>query len=143
MIHDDIAAALPELRAHAESLMVDSCTITRRRLDEAGEPVREMDPVTLEYTDVWDEVASTSARVQRTESQEQEPVVGDIEHGVERLTVQTPLTVSGVKRGDRVTVTAVGPLSDPDLLGMVATVKANLTKTHATMLRLACEVVAP
>ena len=40
MLHDDIAAALPELRAHALSLMVDSCTITRRRLDEDGEPVR-------------------------------------------------------------------------------------------------------
>ena len=52
MIHDDIAAALPELRAHAESLMVDSCTITRRRLDGDGEPVREMDPVTLELTNV-------------------------------------------------------------------------------------------
>lgn len=29
MIADDIAAALPELRAHAESLMVDTCTVTR------------------------------------------------------------------------------------------------------------------
>ena len=45
MLHDDIAAALPELRAHAESLMVDSCAIARRRLDEDGVPVREMDPV--------------------------------------------------------------------------------------------------
>lgn len=143
MIADPIAAALPELRAHAESLMTDSVAITRQRLDEDGEPVRVMDPVTLELTDVWDEVASTSARVQRTESQEQEPVVGEVEHGVERLTVQAPLAVLGVKRGDRVTVTAVGPLSDPDLVGVVATVKANLVKTHATMRRLACEVVAP
>ena len=60
MLHDDIAAALPELRAHALSLMVDSCTITRRRLDEDGVPVREMDPVTLELADAWDCLLYTS-----------------------------------------------------------------------------------
>ena len=143
MLHDDIAAALPELRAHALSLMVDSCTITRRRLDEDGEPVREMDPVTLELTDVWDEVYAGRCRVQRpgTSVGSAEPVVGEREFGVNALTAQLPLTSLGVKRGDRVEVTAIGPLTDPDLLGAVATVKVNLTKTHATKRTLVCEEV--
>ena len=70
-----------------------------------------------------------------------EPVVGEREFGVNALTAQLPLTSLGVKRGDRVEVTAIGPLTDPDLLGAVATVKVNLTKTHATKRTLVCEEV--
>lgn len=144
MIHDDIAAALPELRAHAESLMVDSCTIARRRLDEDGEPVREMDPVTLELTDVWDEVWSGRCRVQRPGAVMvgREPVVGGVEYGVEVIHVQVPLAALGVKTDDRVTITAVGAISDPDSVGMVLSVRTNQHKTHATKRTLVCEEVA-
>lgn len=143
MIHDDIAAALPELRAHAESLMVDSCTITRRRLDESGEPVREMDPDTLELTDVWDEVYSGRCRVQRPGAVMvgREPVVGGVEYSVETVHVQVPLAALGVKTDDRVTITAVGATSDPENLGLVASVRTNQHKTHATKRTLVCEEV--
>lgn len=143
MIHDAIAAALPELRAHAESLMVDSCTITRRRLGEDGLPVREMDPVTLELTDVWDEVYAGSCRVQRPGAVMvgREPVVGGVEFNVETVHVQVPLTVLGVKTNDRVTITAVGAISDPENLGLVASVRTNQHKTHATKRTLVCEEV--
>lgn len=144
MIADDIAAALPELRAHAESLMVDSCTITSRRLDESGEPVREMDPVTLELTDVWDEVYAGRCRVQRPGAVMvgREPVVGGVEYNVETVHVQVPLTVLGVKADDRVAITAVGAISDPDSAGMVLSVRVNQHKTHATKRTLVCEEVA-
>nr|DAL14415.1 MAG TPA_asm: head closure knob [Caudoviricetes sp.] len=144
MLHDDIAAALPELRAHALSLMVDSCTITRRRLDEDGEPVREMDPVTLELTDVWDEVWAGRCRVQRPGAVMvgREPVVGGAEYNVETVHVQVPLSVLGVKADDRVTVTAVGAISDPDSVGMVLSVRVNQHKTHATKRVLVCEEVS-
>lgn len=144
MIHDDIAAALPELRAHAESLMVDSCTIARRRLDESGEPVREMDPVTLELTDVWDEVYAGRCRVQRPGAVMvgSEPDVGGAEYSVEVVHVQVPLSVLGVKADDRVTVTAVGAASDPDSVGMVLSVRVNRHKTHATKRVLVCEEVS-
>lgn len=143
MIHDDIAAALPELRAHAESLMVDSCTITRRRLDESGEPVRDMDPVTLELTDVWDEVYTGRCRVQRPGAVMvgREPVVGGVEYSVETVHVQVPMTVLGVKADDRVTITATGAISDPDSVGMVLSVRVNQHKTHATKRTLVCEEV--
>lgn len=144
MIHDAIAAALPELRAHAESLMVDSCTVTRRRLDENGEAVREMDPVTLELTDVWDEVYAGRCRVQRPGAVMvgREPVVGGVEYNVETVHVQVPLTVLGVKADDRVAITAVGAISDPDSAGMVLSVRVNQHKTHATKRTLVCEEVA-
>lgn len=144
MIHDAIAAALPELRAHALSLMVDSCTITRRRLDEDGEPVREMDPETLELTDVWDEVYSGRCRVQRPGAVMvgREPVVGGVEYSVETVHVQVPLTVLGVKADDRVAITAMGAISDPDSAGMVLSVRVNQHKTHATKRTLVCEEVA-
>lgn len=143
MIHDDIAAALPELRAHAESLMVDSCTITSRRLDESGEPVREMDPVTLELTDVWDEVYAGRCRVQRPGAVMvgREPVVGGVEFNVETVHVQVPLAALGVKADDRVAITAVGAISDPDSAGMVLSVRVNQHKTHATKRTLVCEEV--
>lgn len=143
MIHDDIAAALPELRAHALSLMVDSCAITRRRLGEDGEPVREMDPVTLELTDVWDEVYTGRCRVQRPGAVMvgREPVVGGVEYSVETVHVQVPMTVLGVKADDRVTITATGAISDPDSVGMVLSVRVNQHKTHATKRTLVCEEV--
>lgn len=143
MIHDDIAAALRELRAHALRLMVDSCAITRRRLGEDGEPVREMDPVTLELTDVWDEVYAGRCRVQRPGAVMvgREPVVGGVEYGVETVHVEVPLTVLGVKTNDRVTITAVGAISDPENLGLVASVRTNRHKTHATKRTLVCEEV--
>lgn len=144
MLADDIAAALPELRAHAESLMVDSCAIARRRLDEDGVPVREMDPVTLELADAWDEVYAGRCRVQRPGAVMvgREPVVGGAEYNVETVHVQVPLSVLGVKADDRVTVTAVGAISDPDSVGMVLSVRVNQHKTHATKRVLVCEEVS-
>ena len=124
--------------------MVDSCAIARRRLDEDGVPVREMDPVTLELTDVWDEVWAGRCRVQRPGAVMvgREPVVGGAEYNVETVHVQVPLSVLGVKADDRVTVTAVGAISDPDSVGMVLSVRVNQHKTHATKRVLVCEEVS-
>lgn len=143
MFGEAIASALPLLRSEFETAMVDSCTITRQRLDEDGEPVEVMDPVTLELVPAVDDVWSGVCRIQRpgTSVGSAEPVVGEHEFGVDAVHVQTPFVAAGIKRGDRVTVTAIGPLTDPDELGLVATVKANLTKTHATKRTLVCEVV--
>lgn len=71
-----------------------------------------------------------------------EPVVGGVEYSVETVHVQVPLTVLGVKADDRVTVTAVGAISDPDSLGLVLSVRVNQHKTHATKRTLVCEEVA-
>lgn len=143
MLAHEIAAALPLLRAEAEALMVDAVLIEARVLDENGEPVRVMDPETLAYVDSWETVYEGKARVQRPGTTSDHAAdAGEFQYGVESVLVQLPLTAAGAKRSHRVTVTAIGPLSDPDLLGLVATVRANLTKTHPTKRTLVCEEVS-
>ena len=136
MLGDDIAAVLPEMQAHAESMMVDSCVIER----DTGETT--MDPVTLEEVPVFAQVHAGKCRVQRPGAVVggNEPVVGESEFGVQVVHFQLPLSALGIRRGMRARVTAVGS-SDPDLLGLVATVQANLTKTHPTKRTLVCEEV--
>ena len=99
------------------------------------------DPTTLEEVPVWATVHAGPGRVQRPGTQPNDTVAGEIEFGVSTVLVQLPLSAAGIKRDHRVTVTAVGPQSDPDLLGLVATVKANLTKSHPTKRTLVCEEV--
>ena len=136
MLGDDIAAVLPELRAHAESMMVDECTIERP-------DGTTLDPVTLEQVDTFAPVLTGQrCRVQRYSGQgRNDSIIGGVEFGDAVLLLQLPLSALGVKRGDRVRITAVAPISDPALLGVTATVKADATKTHATKRTLMCEEV--
>ena len=136
MIGDDLAAALPELRAQAESLMVDTCTVTF------------VDGTT------WDEDSGTSVpnvvtvysgkcRVQRSGamSPRESSTATGYEVGIDAIVAQLPLSATGLKRGHTLTVDAVGSISDPDLVGVKATVQSNLAKTHATKRTLVCEEV--
>ena len=133
---DTIAAGLSELRSYAEELMRDSIRVER------ATGTRSMDPDTLEMVDDYELVHEGRGRVQRSgQLSPHESVSGEVEFGVNALMVQLPLSASGIKKGHRVTVTAVGAVSDPDLLGLVATVQANLTKSHATKRTLVCEEV--
>lgn len=137
MLGDDIAQALPELQAHAESMMRDTCVVER----DTGETT--LDPDSLEEVPVFETVYEGKCRVQRPGASVggSEPVVGESEFGVQTVHGQLPLSALGLKRGMRFRVTAVGAGTDPDLLGLVATVQANLTKTHATKRTLVCEEV--
>ena len=137
MIAEDVAAALPFLRAEAEALMVDTVLV------EHPTGATTPDPVTLEEVPVYVSVYAGKGRVQRSgQLASQEDVTGGFEFGVDSLLVQLPLAATGIARGDRVTVTGLGAISDPDLLGLVATVQANLTKTHPTKRTLVCEEVS-
>ena len=135
MLADDVAAVLPELRAQAESLMQDECTVDRA----TGETT--LDPVTLEEVPVFAPVYSGKCRIQRADHQPSDIVSGQVEFGISTVFAQLPLSATGIKRGDVVTVTAIDPTTDPDLLGMVAAVRANMTKTHPTKRTLVCEEV--
>lgn len=136
-------AAVRSRRRAFERIMRDACLIERPRLDEDGNPVREMDDDTLQYVNVFDPVHEGRCRVQRPSSTSDHPAdAGEFQYGVESLLAQLPIGVTGIQRGDRLTITAINPLSDPDLLGVVATVRANLTKTHSTKRTLICEEVS-
>lgn len=134
----DLAAALPGLRAEAESLMVDTVLV------ESWDGVTvTTNPTTLAEEPAWVEVLTSPARIQRTNAlSTSEPVVGGVEYAVDAFIAQFPLGATGIVKGHRVTVTAIGPETDPDLLGLVGTVQANLTKTHPTKRTLVCEEVS-
>lgn len=138
MLAHDIAAVLPELRREAEALMVDTLTVDVPTGDTT------LDPDTLEEVPEYGAAVYTGpGRVQRPGSlSPRDNVVGGFEFGVKAILAQIPLSATGITQGARVTVTAVGPLTDPDLLGLVATVQANLTKTHPTKRTLVCEEVS-
>jgi hypothetical protein len=129
---DDIAAALPELRAQAESLMVDTVKVER----ETG---TTPDPVTLEEVPIWETVYEGKGRWQRPDTVAAEKVAGEVEFGLNRTTIQLPMSAVGIVRGYRATCTVSA--YDPDLPGTKATVLAVPNKTHATMRRLLCEEV--
>ena len=135
MLGDDVAAALPQLRAHAESLMVDTVLV------QVATGETTIDPVTLAEVPAFTDVYAGPARIQRPGSlSPRDDVAGAFEFNIEAILAQLPLSVTGIRYGMRLTVTAVGPLSDPDLVGLVSTVRANLTKTHPSKRTLVCEV---
>jgi hypothetical protein len=121
-------------RAAAESLMRDTIRLER----DTGEVTR--DPVTLEETPIWETVYEGPGRWQRPDTVAAEKVAGEVEYGLNRVTVQLPMSdpaTGAVRRGQR--ATCVAAAFDPALVGARATVLAVPNKTHATMRRLLCE----
>lgn len=133
---DEVAASLPEMRLEAESLMVDTVVVEQ----QDGTTI---DPDTLAEVLAWVPVYEGIARIQRPGALSPRDVVaGGYEFDERSILAQLPLAVTGIVSGHRVRVTAVGAVSDPDLVGLVATVQANLAKTHATKRTLVCQEVS-
>lgn len=100
MIGQDVAAALPELRAQAESLMADVCDIERQSSawsEVEQKTVTTWVPVHLDVPCALD-VPPVSARVLLTD----EAVTP------ERPVVKIPVGLSGIEPNDRVTIAGVG-----------------------------------
>ena len=135
MIGHDLAAALPELRRQAESMMLDACTVTRG----GGEPTWN------DGTGTWDAPAASTVyegkcRVQVPNVAENEADAGERAWTVQSALVNLPVTGSeGVEVGDTVTITAA--TFDGSLVGRRYTVTADHSKTYATARRLRCEEV--
>ena len=96
---EDVIGTLPFLRAQAESLMVDTCTIAR-----PGEPVT--DPDTGNVTDSNTPVYSGICKVQSKDSSVATPDVAGASFVVVSRQVHIPAGAADVKNGDVVTVTA-------------------------------------
>lgn len=138
MLGDAITAALPEMRAHAESLMVDTLVVD---VPTGGTTI---DPDSLEEVPEYGApIYNGPGRIQRSGAMSpRDSVAGGFEFGVGTPIAQLPLSATGIPKGARVTVAAIGATTDPDLDGLVATVQANLTKTHPTKRTLVCEEVS-
>ena len=130
MIGPVIDAALPAMRANAESMMLDRCTIERATSawDEAAQKtVHTWAPVIVESVcDVDDGAASGRSVITDETVTRGEP------------SVYLPASVVGVKPDDRVTVTAVGPMTDPALMDAVVWVSHVATGSHVVECHLSC-----
>lgn len=137
MLGDDIARALPELRAHAESMMRDTCTVTRPRSAE-----ETWNDVTGTYeAGVPPVIYSGMCRVRNSMANPQAAEAGEAEWAADLVYISLPVATSaGVMDGDVVTITACA--YDPVLVDMVATVVGGHAQTHSTARRLPCRVVS-
>ncbi len=132
----DIAAALPELRRQAESMMRDTCTITRPGAqtwdDAAGAYTTGGAPVQL---------YAGPCRVRRPNLAEREALAGDADWTLAGAVVSIPVdgTTDDLLGA---TVHVVGCEMDPALTGRDLTVTGPHSQSQATARRLRCVEVA-
>lgn len=135
ILGDEIAAALPELRAQAESLHTSTFTVYRR----TGGKV--MDPVTLEETDEFAVVLEDVAgKLQSGQAQPNDAQVAGQKFTETSLAWHTSVDTLGVLTDDVVECTA-SP-TDPELVGVRVRVAGPFIKSMATARRFRCEVVS-
>lgn len=132
MLADDVASVLPEMQAHAESLMTSTCEISR--LDSS--PV--FDPETgLESPGPPSIIYAGPCRVQDTASTPVEADAAGSPVTAGKLLVHVPISCPPIRPGDLIEVHAVGAPLD----GILVRVVADHVKTLQTARRLPCEVV--
>ena len=135
MLVDAVRTALPQLRAQAEALMTDSCTIVRE-----GEPVYNPDTNEVEVS--TEEVYTGRCRVQVTDSLDVRVVdFGGRAVNTSRVTVSIPVGSEQVAPEDVVTITAAA--HNDQLVGKVYRVEGAPEKSHATAIRLRCQEIVP
>ena len=125
-----IVGALPELRAAAVSLMLDTCTV------QAVTGVTT-DPLTGVDVPTYSTLYTGRCRVQTFQPQESNPEVGGATLTVQRYSVHVPVGAFVPAIGQVVTITAAA--LDPNLAGRAFRVVALLHKTAATAYRLGVE----
>jgi hypothetical protein len=124
-----LTGVLPELRAQAESLMTDSCTVRRATGETAqNEDTGTVGPV---YTDQFSSKCKVQARALAALTAE----AGGRTATTVRLELHLPLSAGAAEVGDVAEITAVGALSDVHLLGRKFTITAPVAKSFATARR--------
>ena len=132
----DIDAALPFLRAQAESLMTDTCTVKRA----TGET--EPDPITYEEVPTYAVIlAGLKCKVKAADPQANVVQLPGQTVALSVLEWHVPISTVGVLTNDLVTIDTVDPVSgDPDMVGKVLRVTGPFLKSRATARRFRVEV---
>ena len=133
----DIERTLPELRRHAESLMTDTVTVTY--LDPNAEPVQ--DPITGSETIPPTTRFTSKCKVQTRTLQARQEEVGGRTATTVTVELHLPVDAPAVEVGDVCEITAVGALSDVQLLGKRYRVVAPVAKSFATARRVDVEEI--
>jgi hypothetical protein len=118
-------SALARGQAAALASMVDACTIRRR----TGETT---DPATGETTPTWSALYAGPCRVQQSLAQADQHDAGEDYLLQLRLTLQLPVSVTGLEVNDEATLTVS---RDADLVGRVFLVRDLFHKTDETARR--------
>jgi hypothetical protein len=131
---DDVAAALPGLRAEAESLMVDTCRVTT-----PGAPVWN------DTDGVYDEGAPVTlyegkCRLRKPSAAPQTTDAGEASWAVDAYVLSLPVVgSSSVTDGNDVEM--LTSANDPAAVGLRLTVSGGHWQTNSTARRLPCKVV--
>lgn len=133
MIADDVTAALPELRRHAESLMVDAGELR-------GPGTRVLDEDTGQYVDTPGPVKyAGKAKIQTTATIGNDSEAGDRLVMQTRFEVHLPVDAPAAAVDDVFVVTA--SVNDPQLVGRQFRVASLSHRTWPVERRLAVEEV--
>lgn len=125
------AAELEEFRRDAESLMQDTCTVSRRsgstKVDGLDAPA---------FAQMFTSPCKVAGRSQGGDVSPRTVTVGGVERVVIQGGVHLPVTAEAVREGDRIEVTEIGSATDPALLGSTWEVVGFAGKSWATARRL-------
>lgn len=133
----DLADALTAGQAMAEALMTD--TVTIRRIDPDAPPTQDPDTGTTSptYADLFTSPCKVQARALGALTAE----AGGRTATTVRVELHLPLSADALETFDVAEITAVGPLSDPQLVGRKFTITAPVAKSFATARRYEVEEV--
>lgn len=124
------ASTMADARARAEELMTDTCVIERA----TGRNTQ--DPVTGSKVPGYATILTSICKLQMPTAIARPQEVGGRTAFMIRLELHLPASTSvTIHAEDRVTVSAVGPLSDPNLVGRTFRVVGPPAKSLATALR--------
>jgi hypothetical protein len=122
------ASVLARAQAAAEAGMADTCTIRRK---SGGTTDPDTGFPTQPYTDLY----AGKCRVQQHQATADQQDIGEDHLLLLRLEVQLSMTVTGLKVGDEITLTAS---RDADLVGRVFRIHDLAHKTEASARRVQC-----
>lgn len=131
---DDIALALPGLRAQAESMML-SRVVIRRDLGSVW------DETSGTNVSEWQDIYEGPARLRFPNTQPQEGDAGGERIVDQAPTLSLPIATSGGVRVDDI-ATVTENAFDPSMVGLQLRVTGLHTQTHSTARRLPVEVVS-
>jgi len=134
ILADDVAAALPEMRAQAEALMFDACKIGTETMTGAR------DETTGKRVTQFDVVYEGRCRIKAGTTGATEVAAAGQELTEQASLLKLPVATSGGVRTDMVVIITACP-TDPALVGTRARIKGEHLAAGATSRRLPIEVV--
>ena len=131
----DLLDVLSAGQTAAESLMTDTCTVRR------ATGAFTTDPNTGAQTPVYADLFTSKCKVQARSLQALTAEAGGRTATTVRVELHLPLSADPVQTYDVAEITAVGALSDVQLLGREFTIAAPVAKSFATARRYEVEEV--